>query len=622
MTLVYRSVFTDSDGRIQESVERVFVDWLASKGLSVPERGLADGGGPLSSDDNRVAFALRSRGRDAAGDPVDRLRLIEEDGETRWVTTIHWGTSVTDPSLSSASNVRRWVWVDLDHEAVGSGSHVRPGSPRVVRELLAAGEAYDGVLPLTDDVWVVGRQHVDELVTFVRATDRTVPVIVFAHDGKRAYDQERLAGLLSRDLAGVAAVFRLADGEATQAFARGLGPDYAVFGGAMRTFLPGSLADGDEPTRHRVLGRASLSALGPRAFPAVKDQILALTSARRSPAGASRQGIASDAPSAAPRSPSRVLTRRWISDRLRNLAAAVGYSVPKRLDRLDDRELGELFDAAVDAAVEVDHPRRSSDVGLPEVEHARLEELEGELARIRDDRDTLNDLLEQADLDAKRTEDRFAETTRQLEDAHLELTETADEADRSYRRMVWLETQVDYQHLPPADAVPAESLPAPHSVAEVVLQAREHLTHVVIGDIDQVAAELDLAAGSQLYAIKSWAALVALNAYAQARSGGTFSGGFHDWCAQPPSGASAISANALSMVEGEQVNSNPALRGPRTFSVPKSVSPTEEAYMPAHIKIVKRGSPCPRLHFLDHAGHDGRVYVGYLGQHLPTARFA
>jgi hypothetical protein len=42
----------------------------------------------------------------------------------------------------------------------------------------------------------------------------------------------------------------------------------------------------------------------------------------------------------------------------------------------------------------------------------------------------------------------------------------------------------------------------------------------------------------------------------------------------------------------------------------------------AHIKIVRRGTPCPRLHFLDDAGGTtGKVYVGYISDHLPTARF-
>ena len=120
-----------------------------------------------------------------------------------------------------------------------------------------------------------------ELVRFVTSPTRHIPIIVFAHDPQRAYDQVKLANRLARDLAGVAAVFRLTDGQATERLAQLLPEGLAVYGGAMRTYLPGAGSTDDNATRHRVLGRASLVALGARAFPAVKDQILE-SSVRRS----------------------------------------------------------------------------------------------------------------------------------------------------------------------------------------------------------------------------------------------------------------------------------------------------------------------------------------------------
>ena len=75
------------------------------------------------------------------------------------------------------------------------------------------------------------------------------------------------------------------------------------------------------------------------------------------------------------------------------------------------------------------------------------------------------------------------------------------------------------------------------------------------------------------------------------------------------------------MGESETVDSSPDLRTPRTFAVPSTVATSGYCYMPAHIKVVKRGSPAPRLHFHDDAANSGKVYVGYLGAHLPTARF-
>lgn len=39
--------------------------------------------------------------------------------------------------------------------------------------------------------------------------------------------------------------------------------------------------------------------------------------------------------------------------------------------------------------------------------------------------------------------------------------------------------------------------------------------------------------------------------------------------------------------------------------------------MGAHFKIAKYGTVSPRLHLHDAVAEDGRVYVGYIGPHLP-----
>jgi hypothetical protein len=67
----------------------------------------------------------------------------------------------------------------------------------------------------------------------------------------------------------------------------------------------------------------------------------------------------------------------------------------------------------------------------------------------------------------------------------------------------------------------------------------------------------------------------------------------------------------------------PKLREARIFPVPAAVDPARRAYMAAHIKIQQGGTPCPRIHFHDDtAGTNGKIYVGYIGDHLPTANFS
>lgn len=615
MTLVYRSVFTDSDGRIGKVVPRLFTDWLGSKDLDVPPQGLTKHGAALDSKSDDIAWAAATSSRLGDGSAISRLRLIEEKPEARWVTTVSWRSLPTTGGSASAEDEGAWVWVDLEHEPVG-GPTLRPGSPRLVRELLAAGEAYDGPVPLTAEVWNITAGHVAELARYVTASERSLPIVVFAHDGQRVYDQERLAQRLARDLAGVAAVFRLEDGAATERLAELLPRDYAVYGGAMRTYLPGAGGPTDTPSRHRVLGRASLVALGARAFPAVKDQILSLSVTRAAPI--TRRSPASQmagrlSERRTPLSPASVGTE-WLVAQLRKLRARLGsrVEVPE-----DDHRLPDSVASAIDLLVD-DTAKPASESVTPAAPDPSLQR---ELDASREESQLLEDLLEQAQRELDQSEGQLAQLRTELEDLQIEATESVEAVERRERRIRWLERRVRELGDPGVgvdDALPE----APPSVAEVLELARTTLANVVIGDTDSVAAELDLHPGSQLYAVKSWAALVALDAYTAARGRGDFNNSFYAWCAEPLPGEPAISAAAVALVESDTVQTNPSLRDARTFDVPQEVDPSGRVYMPAHVKVVKRGAPCPRLHFHDATGSTGKVYVGYLGEHLPTARFS
>jgi len=616
MTLVYRSVFTDADGRISANVSAIFDTWLGSKGLVPPQSGLAQAGAPLESGDGSIAWAARSSV--AVPDRhIQRLRLVEETKEERWATTLSWD----DPS-SNAGGGEGWLWVDLEHEPVGGRPLKRPGSPRLVRELLGAGEAVDGGVPLTSEVWQVRAGQASELLRFVTSPTRHIPIIVFAHDAQRAYDQVKLANRLARDLAGVAAVFRLTDGQATEGFSQLLPEGLAVYGGAMRTYLPGAGSTEDNATRHRVLGRASLVALGARAFPAVKDQILELSVRRGTPL-----------PTLPPRRSSKLLRPAqvepltessttnvagvlsvpwdWLQDRFQRVRRSLGKSETLEQHLADPLT---LFDSALDELIAAAHTPAQTESQPQSDSTAR------ELAESRAEQELLNQLLEAAQNELDQSATELKELGYELEAIQLEATEFAEATDRAERRGRWLSKRLRDAGDPALGT--DESLPdAPPSVAEVLILARQHLEWVTVGPTDGAAAELDLQGSSQLYAIKSWSGLIALNAYAQARTEGRFENSFYAWCQEPPAGEAAISAAAVSLVESETVASNPDLRRARIFTVPPEVEQSGRLYMPAHIKVVKRGWPCPRLHFHDDTAGTGKIYVGYLGEHLPTAQF-
>ena len=42
--------------------------------------------------------------------------------------------------------------------------------------------------------------------------------------------------------------------------------------------------------------------------------------------------------------------------------------------------------------------------------------------------------------------------------------------------------------------------------------------------------------------------------------------------------------------------------------------------MGAHVRIAKYGSVSPRMHYYNDAAGTGKIYVGYIGPHLPNFR--
>lgn len=646
MPLVYRAVLEDGDGGISSAVEPLFRDWLLDKGLVRDDFVLTPGLSCALTEAEQPAWLQHQHvpGRRKHDDGLRRLRLVEESAQGRWITSIIWRRSTPlqqelaldvrppneqlplDGSPVAGEGSGAWVWVDLEHEPVGARPLTRPGSPKIIRALMGAGEAYDGTLPLTSEAFTITRGHVEELVGYLQDPQRHVPVVVFAHDAQRAYDQAELARLLARDLAGVAAVFVLADGPTNQALASALPPDYGVFGGALRTYLPGAGTEDDTATRHRVLGRVSLAALGRRAFPALKDQVLQLSTRRSGPVDGFvvRRLSTPLAPGperrSAPQPPRADGPLKWLAGQVARIRQALGRPDPAEF-------FSDAGQAQAALGVEIDHLlgglRRPDEDAAPDADPligSRLRAAEARLAAGDAERQDLESLFQTASDEAKLTSESLARLRDDYDYLELELAEHLRDNDKLRRRTQWLRGQIAAaeQAAPTAEDI----LIVPEAVAEVVQLARDRLSHVVVGPTDADAAELDVHSGASLYAAKAWSALLALEAFASARSSGDFSGSFRQWCSDPAADVAAVSAQTVAMAESEPVDDNPVLRSRRVFPVPREVSESGRQYMPAHIKLVKRGEAAPRLHFFDDSGgKTAKVYVGYIGPHLPTARF-
>jgi hypothetical protein len=110
-----------------------------------------------------------------------------------------------------------------------------------------------------------------------------------------------------------------------------------------------------------------------------------------------------------------------------------------------------------------------------------------------------------------------------------------------------------------------------------------------------------------------------LDGYAAARRRGEFSKGVHAYLGHTPPGRPGYPPGAHSTQESEPVERSPKLRRLRVFPVPRDMHPAGAIFMDAHFKIARKGLISPRIYYHDDASQTGKIYVGYIGKHLPNA---
>ncbi|MFF7198334.1 hypothetical protein ACFZAM_32080 [Streptomyces sp. NPDC008079] len=242
---------------------------------------------------------------------------------------------------------------------------------------------------------------------------------------------------------------------------------------------------------------------------------------------------------------------------------------------------------------------------LEEATAARLK-AEDEAKRLRHeaDQDRLRYAL------ARAVQDRD-DAQRRLEEADALLEEQA-------RRITWLQQQRAATGLPFTEHVPAPS--GPSSWGDLVSRAAGLEFVVLSPGIMEPLKALSNAKRTAVWIQRSWDALMLFEAYGRARRDhGEEVMNLHAYL-QWPHATAVISKNQIALSESEEVVANQKYFTARVFPVPVEINADGKAYMGAHIRIGGGGRPAPRLHFLDLTGPHGtgRIYVGYIGPHLPT----
>jgi hypothetical protein len=91
------------------------------------------------------------------------------------------------------------------------------------------------------------------------------------------------------------------------------------------------------------------------------------------------------------------------------------------------------------------------------------------------------------------------------------------------------------------------------------------------------------------------------------------------YLADTPAACRTFSGNRHAFTESGDVQRNPQLRAPRELPVPAEIAPSGRAFMGAHFKIAQSATISPRMHYLDATSRTQKIYVGYIGPHLPLS---
>lgn len=528
-----------------------------------------------------------------------RCRFEENNDAGRWLT------QVTCHQEKSGDG---WVWID-----VRNPEGIKPGVPRLVRGLVEVLDAADGSCPATSAAHIINAPDVNQLVAWLEDADRRGYVFVAGSNSDLPLPRwkDYVDGLIHQTV-GIASAFVL-DAEATELFNAQVGSEYAVQPGTLRTFVPGlDTKDVTASVRHRILSTSRILSdrqrtlqglLGSRAMEASLSAPLPRKAQRvDSSLRTQLDGLLLSSPghSAVSDAPSHETKPE---------ATTAEQSDPGR-----PGEEGAPLLTAIKNAIRVvwGDARKTTADAIHELAGLAAEQLRSTHAAAK----RISRLEEAVNYSAE----EISELQTRLEDEMLQTEEVSAE-ERALRlevhrlRMILQESgHAEAAWNEPGDA----SDFAYPSDFEELLQRVESLEHVVFtGDSSPV---LDLYKQDHLgtWSKKTWDALVALDDYAAHKSRHGFEGGMFSYLSSTPAGCRGFSVNKFAPDESDTVKTTPKFKRHRLLPVPTSVDHSGRVFMGAHFKIARSGQISPRLHFHDDVDHTGKVYVGYIGKHLPN----
>ena len=227
-------------------------------------------------------------------------------------------------------------------------------------------------------------------------------------------------------------------------------------------------------------------------------------------------------------------------------------------------------------------------------------------------------LLEEESQRANELGNRAKELETTLERAFEEQDAALADLDDALSRLRYLERAFKDLGEVPTVETDSDDDWRPDSSLDALVAAKEVLDFLVITADEDGCNALDTQQKRGIWGKKVWMALRALNDYCRAKAEARFCGDIAMYREDPPSGGISLLAEYAAH-ESEPTTNSPNLKAMRTFAVPPIVDPKGKVYMEQHVKVDRGGQSAPRIHLYDDSGGPSqRIYIGYVGPHLPT----
>ncbi|MFT3662569.1 MAG: hypothetical protein QM809_14680 [Gordonia sp. (in: high G+C Gram-positive bacteria)] len=557
-----------------------------------------------------TASLIRDDRRDRS--TIERYRFHQDEGHGTWITHL---TTYTD------RNGDGWVWTDVFEPAGRGAARV----PRLAQNILEVVDGLDGHHPLTAQPVRAGADDVDQIYDALLDDDRRGFLFLAGADDKIAIPRSQWAGYVEKLLTGttgLAGAYVL-DSAATGELNARLPETHRINPWTIRTFLPSpDLTNPQDSIRHRVLSthriihdgesrlrnRLAHAACRHSATIALPNELVRIDRALRGlldetivdqitdPAPVTSQpepveapDMSNETPAAAePETAADTAVERGPRERVWNALAAVLSSVTDRTAVTVDSvmHLGRLASEA--------QTLRSS-AGVIGTLRERLNSVQAERNALEDQNSELTERIREGQNEIACTRIDLADTQARVRQLSRELAKVQN-------------TETEWAPAPdPIDTPPL-------SFQDLVDRIGEFTNVEFTGD-EKPALDLD-DHDSADWAIATWGYLRVLDEYCDQRASGRFEGSIGDYISTRPKGYASIPPGSHASNETRQLQDNTDLRRKRQFPVPESVNPNRYEFMGEHIKIAAYKSVSPRMHILNRAAKNGRIYIGYIGRHL------